>query len=115
MFLERARNFCKVSYWAVLDDMDLIEQRMKAMKTVGGRHSHVNADPFAQHFVKCSMEEGLTERQANTTIAILLGQPSPAVKREQSSSNIAGRGLAVLVEEDIADNEEDTADGSNGF
>jgi hypothetical protein len=89
---------CAVGNWVVLDDMDLARQaaflphpafpedgvakkaaggKGKGSRAKGGSHSGGGAVPprslFAAHFVKTDMRTGLTQRDADRAIAILLG------------------------------------------
>jgi hypothetical protein len=105
-FLACARGTCEVTHWAALDDMDLVQQHRegtRGMKECNPLRKERGA--FADHFVKCDMEHGLTQREADTAIHILLGSSEPPHDGCSSSCTKAGNGLleALAEEDDGAD------------
>jgi hypothetical protein len=98
-FLEKALQCCDAVHWAVLDDMDLVDQCVKGK---GKRSYHSSTrlyrsrEVFADHFVKCDMKHGLTQREADIAIQILRG----VAPRESVGERASSVGLSSFAEED---------------
>jgi hypothetical protein len=96
-FLENALQCCDVPHWVVLDDMDLVHQCVKKKFLY---HSSTrlcrSREVFADHFVKCDMKHGLTQREADIAIQILRG----VAPRERVGESTSSVGLSSFVEED---------------